>query len=68
MLPHVLMASYLQSSCHSVGAPRRYACTAGPEAKGHADTFVQTAEALHQHVLTLYDGTNMPRSDSTFVG
>jgi hypothetical protein len=41
---------------------------AGPEAKSHAETFVQTAEALHRHCLTLYEGTSMPRSESTFTG
>jgi hypothetical protein len=40
----------------------------GPEAKDHVDTFVQVAEAFNNNVLTLYAGTNMPRSDSTFTG
>ena len=43
-------------------------CFVGPEAKGHAETFVQTAEALHRHCLTLFEGTSMPRSESTFTG
>jgi hypothetical protein len=43
-------------------------CADYPQAKGHADTFVMTAEALHRHCLTLFDGTSMPRSDSTFTG
>lgn len=43
-------------------------CNAGPQAKGHADTFVQVAESFNKHVLELYAGTDMPRSDSTFTG
>ena len=48
--------------------PKAVFVLVGPEAKEHVATFVQTAEALHRHCLMLYEGTSMPKSESTWTG
>jgi hypothetical protein len=41
---------------------------ADKEAKDRSLQFVATAEILSGSVLALYEGTAMPKSDSTFTG